>query len=246
MRYGDKNMREALYEVLNETPGGGGDYDAEIAALQEGLAAETLARTETDNQLDSKIDSQINSIESLESDLNAEIGARTEKDSELDSSITTLESDLTNETNARIDADAQLSSDISGETTARETADDALSDRVTALESRPSEFRTYDFTVELTNFLLPSILNTNVTYSDTYGRIDISLPAELENTWMIMGMEKWECFDTANERVEAIPCFAFSMNGQKTLRTGFRTCRGYGGSDVAVARIRGAVLLARR
>lgn len=97
-------------------------------------------------------------------------------------------------------------------------------------------FKQYDFQKEGKGVLYPVTSDTEVE------KIDITLSDEILNDWAIAGLAKYE-FLNGNARIDAIPCFEFSMEGQRILRCGFRTS---GTTEKQYTKIQGALLLQRR
>lgn len=74
------------------------------------------------------------------------------------------------------------------------------------------------------------------------GKIELNVPEEMQQEWAAGSLAKWEIFND-DTRIDAIPCFSFSINGQKAILCGFRTS---GSSEKAFTKIKGALLLERR
>lgn len=102
-------------------------------------------------------------------------------------------------------------------------------------------FMLYDFAQEVSGTMYPCT-SDSMPSSNSTGRIDITLPEEMQAEWAIKELSKWEVFN-GTARVPAMPVFAFSMNGQIVLRTGFVTT---GSEGKPYTRISGALLLKKR
>jgi hypothetical protein len=84
------------------------------------------------SQLSSAITAAADASGTLTAALNAEINARTSADTGLQNEIDTLNTNLTNETNARQTADSSLTTALNAEASTRSNADDSLQANITA------------------------------------------------------------------------------------------------------------------
>ena len=107
------------------------------------------------------------------------------------------------------------------------------------------EFKLVDFTVTVPsgNVLTPMSNNVVPKAGNNNGVIDIPVKSEFVDEWAMCSLVKWEAFNTSNQRIVAVPTFSFSMDGQKTLRVGFKTC---GSTNVPFTKVSGAVLYKHR
>lgn len=107
------------------------------------------------------------------------------------------------------------------------------------------EFKLVDFavTVSTGNVLTPMSNNVIPKAGNNNGVVDIPVKPEFVDEWAMCSLVKWEVFNSANQRIVAVPTFSFSMDGQKTLRVGFKTC---GSTDVPFTKVSGAVLYKHR
>lgn len=105
-------------------------------------------------------------------------------------------------------------------------------------------FMLLDFnTGTLTNFTVTSCTTATMPTGTSTGRLDINVPTNLQADWAIASLAKWEAVNANGTRVPIFPVFAFSMNGQITLRIGWKAA---GPDSIAVTKISGAVLLKHR
>lgn len=98
----------------------------------------------------------------------------------------------------------------------------------------------YDFSRTVSGTLYPVTSDVEISNLST-GRFDLSA-GDMTEGWAIGGLPKYEIFN-GNTRIDAIPCFMFSLNGQKVLRCGFRTS---GTEERPFTKIKGTLLLKRR
>lgn len=103
------------------------------------------------------------------------------------------------------------------------------------------EFMRLDFNQALTNMRLLPVTDDTVPTSTT-GRVDITLPAEYQTDWAIVGVVKYEC-KNGNTRVDAIRVYEFTMSTQTVMRLGLKTS---GTTAKEIDNIAGALLLIRR
>ena len=108
-----------------------------------------------------------------------------------------------------------------------------------------SEFKLVDFavTVPSSSVLTPMSNDVLPQAGSNNGVVDISVKPEFVDEWAMCSLVKWEVFNSANQRIVAVPTFSFSMDGQKTLRVGFKTC---GSTNVPFTTVSGAVLYKHR
>lgn len=64
---------------------------------------------------------------------------------------------------------------------------------------------------------------TDDTPIDTKQRATFSLDESMSMTWRIVGVNKWELKDSKGVRVDAIPTYVFTTNGQRTINVSFKT-----------------------
>lgn len=121
MHNADPNAHKALFDAVYAK------IDAEIAEVNEALAAETAARQAADTQLQNNID--------------AETTARKQADTQLQNNIDA-------EATAREQADTQLQNNIDAEETAREQADTNLQGQITSNDNDISTLTTRVTTAE--------------------------------------------------------------------------------------------------
>lgn len=107
------------------------------------------------------------------------------------------------------------------------------------------EFKLVDFTVTVPNSSVLTPMSNDVIpkAGENNGVIDISVKSEFVDKWAMCSLVKWEVLNSAQQRIVAVPTFSFSMDGQKTLRVGFKTC---GSTNVPFRTVRGAVLYKHR
>ena len=102
-------------------------------------------------------------------------------------------------------------------------------------------FMLLDFSQSVSGTLLPVTSDTAISGAST-GRIDITVPEQYQDEWAIASIAKWE-IKNGSTRVDAFPMYSFSMNGQKTMRVGYRTS---GTTNKSFTTIAGAMLLKHR
>lgn len=102
--------------------------------------------------------------------------------------------------------------------------------------------RLYDFNQSLSPVVTLRPLTDATAPGDNNSRVDISLPASLENDWKISSLVKFECYN-GSTRIDAAIIYQFSMYEQKTLRIGLKTS---GSANKSMSRIQGALLLTSR
>lgn len=103
------------------------------------------------------------------------------------------------------------------------------------------EFKLVVFTVNVPSgsYLTPMSDDVIPKAGNNNGVVDIPVKSEFVDEWAMCSLVKWEVFNTSNQRIVAVPAFSFSMDGQKTLRVGFKTC---GSTNVPFTKVSGAVL----
>lgn len=102
-------------------------------------------------------------------------------------------------------------------------------------------FMLLDFSQSVSGTLLPATSDTAISGAST-GRVDITVPEQYQDEWAIASIAKWE-IKNGSTRIDAFPMYSFSMNGQKTMRIGYRTS---GSSNKSFTTIAGAMLLKHR
>ena len=107
------------------------------------------------------------------------------------------------------------------------------------------EFKLVDFTVTVpsSSVLTPMSNDVLPQAGSNNGVVDISVKPEFVDEWAMCSLVKWEVKNSAGKRIVAVPAFSFSMDGQKTLRVGFKTC---GSTNVPFTTVSGAVLYKHR
>ena len=129
------------YATKDELNNAGQQYSTELssvsATLQENIATEVNRATETEEALDSKIDSSVETISGNISDLNTTFSqALTQEQNTRSAADTALQTNIDNEATARSEADTTLQTNIDNEATSRANKDTelsgAISDEVTA------------------------------------------------------------------------------------------------------------------
>ena len=120
--------------------------------------------------------------------------------------------------------------------------EDEIVQFITEEDLAHAKYELLDFSLTgLTGSLTPCS-NTTMPNGISTGRIDISISAEKAVNWAVASLAKWEVFN-GSTRIPAFPIFSFSMNGQVTIRIGFKTT---GTSNQPFTRISGAILLKHR
>lgn len=103
-------------------------------------------------------------------------------------------------------------------------------------------FMLLDFNQSVTGGVLLPVTSTTAISGVTTGRVDITVPEQYQADWALASIAKWEV-KNGTARVDAFPMYQFSMNGQKTMRVGYRTS---GTDSKAFTSVSGAMLLKHR